>query len=138
MVSTFILWGTNAPSAFAKSEIQLHSIDELLASEAFQSRLGNFQFSFGNEILGKPVGIANVKRATNGIGKTDQEACEWAMISALLVLKQEAQTRNGIAVEAIQSTVTGTDYISATHYQCRTGHTNSRVLLKGTITALND
>ncbi len=128
--------GITVPSAHAKSEVQLYSIEELLNSNDFQTRLGDFQFSFGDYAIGKPLGIANVKRSTNGVTKSDKAACQWAMISALLALKEEAQNLNGIAVQAIQSTITGTDYVSATHYQCMSGHTNSRVYLKGTIVGL--
>ncbi|ACT58997.1 hypothetical protein [Hirschia baltica] len=136
--SMCVVMAAAAPVAHAKSDIQLYSIEELLASEDFQTRLGDFKFTFGSEVLGTPLGIANVKHATNGIGKTDKSACQWAMISALLALKEEAQKLDGIAVEAIMSTATSADYVSATHYQCLTGHTNSRVLLKGTIVGLNE
>lgn len=136
--SAILLCGAFIPSAHAKSEVQLHAIDDVIQSEDFQSRLGDFRFTFGSDILGSSVGTFNVKRTTNGVLKTDKDACEWAFISALLELKRLAQEKDGIAVEAIQSTITGTQYISSTHYQCLTGHTNSRVYLQGTTVKLNE
>lgn len=127
------LAATAVPAAHAERDIQTWSIQEAMASENFQDRLGDFQFVWGDTVNGQRVMSTSTRKATNGINKSDRAACEWALLSALIAFKEQAEGMGATSVQGIKSTATGTPYSSTTEFQCITGWTNSRVYLEAEI-----
>tara|TARA_A100001391_G_C4851662_1_gene219902 strand:- start:27 stop:446 length:420 start_codon:yes stop_codon:yes gene_type:complete len=122
-----------APVAHADKDIQTWSIQDAMTSQNFQDRLGGFKFVWGDEVSGQRVQSTSTRKATNGIGKSDREACEWALLSGLIALKEQAESKGATSVQGIKSMATGTPYSSTTEFQCITGWTNSRVYLEAEI-----
>ncbi|MCI4644113.1 MAG: excinuclease ATPase [Hyphomonadaceae bacterium] len=122
-----------SPAAFADRDIQTWSIQEAMSSENFQDRLGNFRFVWGDTVSGQRVMSTSTRKATNGINKSDRAACEWALLSALIAFKEQAEANGATSVQGIKSTATGTPFSSTTEFQCITGWTNSRVYLEAEI-----
>ena len=77
---------------------------------------------------------ANAK--SNAVGKTDQEACDIAFLSALVGLQEHARREGGNAVINIRSVYRGENAESATEYVCGAGNLMVGVTLEGTVVRL--
>jgi hypothetical protein len=115
-----------------RRDVQKWKIATFQANAEYMARLEGFRFQWGGG-GGTSLGTSESRRSTNGIGKSDESACQWALLSALLAIKADAQARGGTAVVNLRSFAEGADFVSTTEYQCISGATNSRVYIRGTI-----
>ena len=72
-------------------------------------------------------------RRTNAFGKSDQDACNIAFLSAIFALQDRAMAVGGTAVVDIKSVTKNQDLTSATDYRCVSGAFVANVALTGTI-----
>ena len=77
-------------------------------------------------------GPATTNRKTNALNKSDEEACRWVLLSALVALQDAAKARGANAVVDIVSNYKGREYANATRYECGAGTLMAGVALKGT------
>ena len=77
---------------------------------------------------------ANTK--ANAVGKSDQEACDVAFISAVAELQEHARREGGNAVVDIKSTYRGENSASPSEYVCGAGTIMVGVTLEGTVVRL--
>jgi uncharacterized protein YbjQ (UPF0145 family) len=77
---------------------------------------------------------ANTK--SNAVGRSDQEACDIAFISAVARLQGDARREGGNAVVGIKSVYRGENSDSATEYVCGAGNVMVGVTLEGTVVRL--
>jgi len=107
--------------------------------------------SAGNENVGKDIafymagqnhpaveqtlGQFTSKRASNGFGKSDEDACARAFLSAIIAFQDRARQLGGNAVVDIKS-ITNGGLTSATSYRCVSGSTHSNVGLSGSVVKL--
>lgn len=73
---------------------------------------------------------------TNAFGKSDEKACQWAMLSALKALQERALKEGANAVINIRSNLEHVEYSSETEFQCAAGAMVAGVALKGRIVKL--
>lgn len=78
--------------------------------------------------------VAN--RKTNAFGKSDQRACEWVMLSALIALQDRAKAEGGNAVINIESYYNQQPMASRTEYECHAGAIMAGVVLRGDVVTL--
>src|SRR5689334_8138013 len=80
---------SGAPPAEARDTDYKLRIDDVLQNAEFRTKLGDdVTFSFGNQrVGGESLGEYVANEKTNSFGKSDEKACRWAMLSALLKLK---------------------------------------------------
>ncbi len=71
-------------------------------------------------------------RKTNGVGKSGDEACRWAALSALISFQDKAKQLGANAVVDIVSYYKRDEVKSATEYECHGGAFVVGVALKGT------
>jgi uncharacterized protein YbjQ (UPF0145 family) len=115
-------------------------INEVTQNPEFKARLGDaVVFRFGNGKM--PAGAQSLgefvtNKKTNSVGKPDEEACRWAMLSALLELRERAEKEGGNAVVNIVSYYKKDTYSSPTEYECHAGGLIAGVALKGTVVKL--
>ena len=88
----------------------------------------------GNKPAGKvsvlsPGAVTNKK--TNAFNKTDQEACEWVVQSAIISLHQAAKNAAANAVTNIVSFYKSNERKDAKTYECHAGAIMAGVALKG-------
>jgi uncharacterized protein YbjQ (UPF0145 family) len=76
-------------------------------------------------------GAASTSRRTNGVGKSDEEACRWVMLSALKALQDAAKERGANAVVDLVSMTKNVEFASPTQYRCASGNIMSAVALQG-------
>ncbi len=112
-------------------------IDEVLQSADYKSKVGNdVAFQFGarkSPLAGKNLGEWVTNRKTNSAGRPDAEACRWAMLSALVELKERARKEGGDAVVNIVSYYKKREFDSDTLYECHAGAFIAGVALRGTV-----
>ncbi|WP_042880340.1 hypothetical protein [Cupriavidus necator] len=75
-------------------------------------------------------GVSN--RKTNGVGKSDEDGCRWAALSALIALQDTAKSQGANAVIDIVSYYKKNEVASPTEYECHAGAVVVGVALKGT------
>ena len=98
------------------------------------------QFYFNKQApAGKTVDLGEfvTNRKTNSVGRPDEEACRWAMMAALKVLRDRALAEGGNAVINIVSYYKKNTFASDTLYECHAGAVVAGVALKGTVVKLS-
>ncbi|MET1026299.1 MAG: hypothetical protein ABWY00_03960 [Dongiaceae bacterium] len=86
---------------------------------------------------GKDLGEFVTNRKTNSVGRPDEEACKWAMMSALKELGDRAVSEGGNAVINIVSYYKKNVFASDTLYECHAGAFVAGVALKGAVVKID-
>lgn len=73
---------------------------------------------------------------SNAVGRSDQEACDIAFVSAVAGLQEQARKAGGDAVVNIKSNYRGENLDSASEYVCGAGNLVVGVTLEGTAVRL--
>jgi hypothetical protein len=110
-------------------------IDDVLQNPEYRGKLGNdvaFYFGSGRSPSGS-MGEFVANEKTNSFGKSDETACRWAMLSALLKLKERAKKLGADTVVNIVSYYKKDEFSSATEFDCHAGALIAGVTLKGTM-----
>ncbi len=68
--------------------------------------------------------------------KSDEKACNWAFLSAMIALRDRALNEGGNAVVNIKSNYKQNEMSSNTEFECHAGAIMSGVALKGTVVKL--
>jgi uncharacterized protein YbjQ (UPF0145 family) len=124
-----------APAAIARDDKLLLRVAAVLESaEARQKLDGSIKFYFGNQRHPKILDnlhsdVTNLK--TNAFNKSDEKACEWVFLSALLSLEKRAKQLGANAVVNIVSYYKRIPMSSETEYECHAGALMAGVALKG-------
>lgn len=64
---------------------------------------------------------AITNKKTNGFGKSDEEACTWALFSALITLQDAAKAVGANTVTEIVSYYKRSEYKDSSNYECHAG-----------------
>lgn len=124
-----------ASSIHGRDTKYLLPIETALATKDAQEKLeGSIKFFFGNQptptIITK-LGTDVSNRKTNAFGKSDEKACNWAFLSAMIALEKRAQQLGANAVVNIVSYYKKDVMSSATEFECHAGALIAGVALKG-------
>ncbi len=126
--------------AQARDTKHMLSIEEAMESRGYDEKLdAGIQFFFGDESHPAPaerLGEYVSNKKTNAFGKSDEEACQWALLSALISLQERAQQEGGNAVVNIRSYYKKNEHSSETEYECHAGAIMAGVALKGEVVKL--
>lgn len=124
-----------ANSAYAKNDIMRFPIAAALAEPDAKAKLDpNIKFYFGNKSAGRKITqqLSSNKKA-NGVGKSDQAACNRAFLSALLSFQDRAKKEGGNKVVNITSYYYKNVFVSDKEFECGVGSIMSGVTLRGYI-----
>lgn len=134
-----LLFFTNS-SVYAREDVSEFSIQEAMSQEQAREVLGDdVRFYFGSQPHGKVLknwGEVSTNKKTNAFLKSDQEACTWAFLSAMVALHDRALKEGGNAVIKIKSNYKSNTTSSTTTFQCGAGNVLAGVALKGTVVKL--
>jgi uncharacterized protein YbjQ (UPF0145 family) len=83
----------------------------------------------GNVVRKFPEAVSNKK--TNGVGKSDEDACAWALQSVLISFEENAKKHGANAVVDLVSFYKRNEYTSSSQYECHAGNIMAGVALKG-------
>ena len=111
------------------------------ANNAKEKLSGSVRFFFGNQPHPKVLTTlgTNVSNPwTNAFGKSDETACNWVFLSAIIALDKRAKQLGANAVVNIVSYYQNVEMSSPTEFECHAGATIARVTLKGDFVKLAD
>jgi len=95
---------------------------------------GSVKFYFGNQetptILTK-LGTDVTNQKTNAVGKSDERACNWVFLSAMIQLDKRAKQLGANAVVNIVSYYQKNVMSSPTEFECHAGNIVAGVALRG-------
>jgi uncharacterized protein YbjQ (UPF0145 family) len=128
--------------AHARDTKYLLPIAAALEAKDAKTRLdGSVKFYFGNQET-PPVAaklgtdVTNLK--TNAVGKSDERACNWVFLSAMLALEKRAKQLGANAVINIVSYYKKEVMSSATEFECHAGAVIAGVALRGEFVKIAD
>lgn len=122
-------------SSFARDDVKYFSISSAINTEKAKEVLDpSIKISFGSGSHGKFIvrGITSNKK-TNAFRKSDEEACSWALLSALKSFQDRAVREGGTKVLNLVGYYKRKKYDSKTKFQCGAGNIMAGVTLKGDI-----
>ncbi|ASJ76863.1 excinuclease ATPase subunit [Granulosicoccus antarcticus] len=115
-------------------------IADLMAKGQTQDKLDpEIRLLFAGQSYPEPTrkyGNFVTNKKTNAFNKSDSEACDWVMLSALIALQDRARSEGGNAVVNIESYYKKVVMASATEYECHAGNVMAGVALRGDIVKL--
>lgn len=127
-------------NSFARDDIGSYSIETALKSELAKAKLGtDIKFYFGEQKHPKVLsdfGEFKTNKKTNAFNKTDEEACDWVFLSAMIALKDRAVKEGGNAVIDIKSNYKNNLTSSEKTFQCGAGTMVAGVALTGKVVKL--
>ncbi len=126
--------------AYARDTHQMLSIQEAMNTPAAQEKLDkNISFYFGNQKhprVIKKLGNFMSNKKTNAFGKSDEKACNWAFLSAMLSFQDRIRNMGGNAVINIHSYYYKNDMSSSKEYECGAGNVIAGVTFTGDVVKL--
>lgn len=129
------------PVAQARDTTHYFSVKNVIEMGKARGDLGNdVSFYFAGQPH-PPVqatlvrGITTNKKTHSG-GKGDHEACNWALLTALIQMQQGARRHGGNAVVNIESFYKRSTYRSGSQYECHAGNIMAGVALRGDVVRL--
>ncbi len=127
-------------SAYSRNTTLMLSIKEAMATESFKNKLDpDFRFYFGSTkhpVVIKKLHTDVSNKKTNAFNKSDEKACQWALLGALLAFQSKAKSLGGNAVINMQSYYKRKAFVSNTEYECHAGALMAGVALKGDVVKL--
>ena len=127
-------------ASYARDDIGNYDINQALSSETAKNKLGNdVQFFFAAQKHGKVVsnkGEIKTNKKTNAFNKSDQEACEWVFLSAMIALKSAALKSGANAVINIKSNYKNNLTSNDKTFQCGAGAFIAGVALVGEVVVI--
>jgi len=138
-VAIFAILLTVATGAIA-DDMQHYEVAEAMNNPEYEERLDRgVRFYWADEPHPEIVqnyGEFVTNKKTNAFNKSDRQACEWVLLSALLQLRDRALQEGGNAVVDITSYYKKREFVSQTEYECAVGFLMAGVALKGTVVEL--
>lgn len=113
-------------------------IEEAMNTSDAKAKLNaGIKFHFASSPMGaKVITSAVANRKTNAFGKSDEKACKWVFLSAMIALQDRAVKEGADAVTNIVSYYKKNERSSETEYECHAGAIMAGVALKGDIVKL--
>ncbi|MGQ7249633.1 excinuclease ATPase subunit [Halomonas sp. V046] len=130
---------TAAASAEARDTRLFLPIEEAINAPEAQNKLNpsiRLVFGEGVDEVSEEHGPVVTNRKTNAFNKTDEEACRWVMLSALIALQERAREQHANAVINIESYYDQVEMSSTSEYECHAGALMAGVALKGDVVTL--
>lgn len=127
---------------FARDDVLNIPLADVISMPEAQGKLdGSVKFFLAGQKTPKVLqkldsGISNQK--TNGLGKTDEFGCKWAILSALIQFQNSAKQRGANAVVDLVSYYKKNETKSDTTIECHAGNFVIGAALKGSYAKIAD
>lgn len=134
MLSGLLLAGCALGSAqvLARDTAHMLPIKDVMEGPEI-GKFNDVKFYFGKQAtpkIDKNLGEFTTSQKTNAFNKSDEEACRWAMASALKRLNDSARQKGADAVINVRSNYQNVEMSSETEYECHAGGVIAGVALK--------
>jgi uncharacterized protein YbjQ (UPF0145 family) len=125
-----------APAALARDVTLKLPLADVIAQGRASGQLDG-SVSFHLEGASAPAvqqafGAATVNHKTNALNKSDEDACRWVALGALVALQEAAKHRGANAVVGMASNYRNHRWPDATRYECHAGGILAGVAFVGT------
>jgi hypothetical protein len=125
---------------WAADKLDDYSIETAMMQPEAKSKLGGeISYYFGDQAhpeIEKSYGVFKTSQRTNGFGKSDEVACNWVFLSAMIVLHNRAIAEGGDAIINIKSNFNNVETSSETSFRCANGAIMAGVALTGEVVKL--
>lgn len=129
------------PAAARDTKYMLPFKDVLELPEAKEKLDGSVKFYLAGEktpkVLNKMESDVSNKK-TNGVGKSDEVACQWAALSVLVAFQDKAKSLGANAVVDMASYYRKNEVADAHDFECHAGAVVVGVAMKGTYAKVAD
>lgn len=126
--------------AWARDTRHLFSYADAMNGAEAKSKLDQgIQFFFDKQehpAVETELGTWVSNKKTNATNKSDERACQWAFLSAMISLQQRAIREGGDAVINIHSYYKKNTNVEPTQFECGAGTFVAGVALRGTVVKL--
>ncbi|MES2324257.1 MAG: excinuclease ATPase subunit [Pseudomonadota bacterium] len=133
--------GSSVTAQAADRKVNL-SIAAAMAANDGKEKLGDsVQYFFAGQPTPKVIeklGTDKTSQKTNAFGKSDEKACNWVFLSAMMRLEKRAKELGANAVVNIVSNYGNNEWASATEFECHAGAIMAGVALKGDFVRIAD
>jgi hypothetical protein len=127
--------------AFPRDDILVLTIADFFNSPDVERLDKDVKLYFGDQPypeIEKKLGIFKTNKKTNAWNKSDEKACNWVFLSALLQLQDRAKMEGGNAVVNIKSNYKNKPFSSQDKFVCGAGRMIAGCALIGTVVKLRD
>lgn len=127
-------------AALARDTEHVYSINAALQTKLAKERLLEVPFFFAGQhhpAVASSLGEWQTKKTTRGAFRSDQEACQVALLSGIIQLQKRAVKQGASAIVDIESITMAQPLASATEYRCVAGSVVVHVSLKGRLVKLH-
>jgi uncharacterized protein YbjQ (UPF0145 family) len=133
-IAVALTLGSVWPAHARDDKLMLPIAPALEAKDAKEKLDGSVKFYFGDQPTPKIVtklstDVTNQK--TNAVGKSDEKACHWVFLSAMIQLEKRAKQLGANAVVNIVSYYQKNVMSSPTEFECHAGTIVAGVALRG-------
>jgi hypothetical protein len=139
LVVAGLLFGSVSPLSARDDRLTFPIRSALDRAEAKQKMDPGVQLFFGakwHPATTEDKGVFKTNKKTRSFGRSDQDACEWAFLSAVLSLQERAKQVGANAVVEIESNYKDQPFISEKEYHCGAGGMMAGVALNGRMVKL--
>ena len=138
LLATVLLLASS--QAYSRNDKLMISIQDAFETSDYKNKLDpDIKFYFGEQKhakVSKSYGVYSTSKKTNAFNKSDEEACRWAMLSALLTMQKRAINEGADAVINIVSYYDRHVVSSETEFECHAGTFMSGVAIQGKVAKL--
>jgi hypothetical protein len=135
----FAVAGMALGLASVRAESQLYPIAQALNSPEARAKLDpavKMFFGRRHPPVAVKIGVWPTAKRGNILGRSNQLACDYSLLSAVLSLQGRARREHANAVVDIASSYQDVPTVSETQYVCDVGLLRAGVALKGTVVRL--
>jgi uncharacterized protein YbjQ (UPF0145 family) len=133
--------GSAATAQAADRKVNL-SIEAAMAANDGKAKLDDsVRYFFAGQPTPKIIeklSTDKTSQKTNAFGKSDEKACNWVFLSAMMRLEKRAKELGANAVVNIVSNYNNVESASATEFECHAGAIMAGVALKGDFVRIAD
>ena len=133
LLATVLLLASS--QAYSRNDKLMISIQDAFETMDYKNKLDpDIKFYFGDQKhakVSKSYGVYSTSKKTNSFNKSDEEACRWAMLSALITMQKRAINEGGNAVINIVSYYDRHVVSSETEFECHAGTFMTGVAIQG-------
>jgi uncharacterized protein YbjQ (UPF0145 family) len=120
----------------ARNDVMPYDVNAILASPEAKANLLNIPLYFGSNetpVVTETFAEVSTNKKNNAFLKSDEEACQWVILTALKTLQQRAQKEGMDAVVNIYSVYQDKEFRNDTALECGAGAVMAGTTLKGTL-----
>lgn len=127
-------------SVAAAEEYQKHPVSAVLENHdsEIDSDIALYFRGENTPSVAEEHGEYTANRRTKATRRSDDEACQWVMLSALLALQERAESEGGNAVVDIRSIYKDHEMEDGSQYECEAGFIMAGAALRGKVVTLSE